>query len=59
MDSPTVLRILDETSVIADLGPLSHDLLAAIREARALVGTAPPVAVDDEPTSSEETAPHP
>lgn len=37
MDSPTVLRIFDETSVVADLQPLEPDLLDAIRRARARV----------------------
>lgn len=37
MESPTVLRAFDETTVISDLRPLQHDLVAAIRAARARV----------------------
>ncbi len=55
MDSPTVLRILDETKVVADLSPLMHDLLAAIREARAKVG----MGDADGPSSPEEMEPPP
>ncbi len=37
MDSPTLLRVLDETSILSDLSPRMKDLVAAVREAKALI----------------------
>lgn len=42
LESPTVLAIFDETTVVNDLAPRADALVEAIREARARVGTAPP-----------------
>jgi hypothetical protein len=39
MDSPTVLRVFDETTVVSDIRPLEKDLIDAIRKARTKIRT--------------------
>lgn len=42
VQSATVLRVFDETTVVADLTPLADRLRLAIKEAKAMIGTPPP-----------------
>jgi hypothetical protein len=37
LNSPTLLRVLDETTIAADLGPLGGEMAAAIRSSRARI----------------------
>jgi hypothetical protein len=42
LESPVVLRVLDRTTVVRDVAPLTDELAAAIREAKARVRKGPP-----------------
>jgi hypothetical protein len=41
LESPTVLRIFDETTIVNDLSPLGNDLRAAIKETKAKMSARP------------------
>jgi hypothetical protein len=42
LESPTVLAIFDETTVVRDLAPRGDALVRAIGDAKARIGTRPP-----------------